>query len=92
MLIGTINPEVLLEGLVHPFGLAVAFRVVPGSEVESDVEGLSEGSEEVQDELRTSVGSDVGGNSVFREYVVEEELCKLRRRYHVVGRDEYALF
>ena len=47
LLIGTINMEVLLEGLVHPFGLAVAFRVVPGSEVKCNVEGLTEGSEEV---------------------------------------------
>ena len=92
LLIGTINPEVLLEGMVHSFSLAVTFWVVPGSEVESDVEGLTEGLEEVWDKLWTSVGSDVEGNSVFREYVEEEELCELGRCYCVVGQDEYALF
>ena len=29
---------------------------------------------------------------MFREYVEEEELCELRRCYHVVGWDEYTLF
>ena len=29
---------------------------------------------------------------MFREYVEEEELCELRRRYRVMGWDEYALF
>ena len=48
--------------------------------MKSDVEGLSEGSEEVRDELRTSVGSDMGGSSMFREYMQEEELCELGRR------------
>ena len=61
MLIGTINLEVLLEGLAQLFSLAIAFWVVPGGEMKSDVKGLSKGLEEVQDTLQTSVGSDVRG-------------------------------
>ena len=51
LLIVTVNPEVLLEGLVHLLSLAVTFWVMPRDKVQSDVEGLTEGAEEMKDKL-----------------------------------------
>ena len=36
-----INTQVLLQGLVHAFGLSVTFRVVTQGEVETDVQGFA---------------------------------------------------
>ena len=44
------------------------------------------------DELRTSIGGDVGGNSVLRKDMEEEEFSQLWRSDHVVCRDEDTLF
>ena len=60
--------------------------------MESDVKDLTEGVEEMRDELRTSVGDDVGGNFMLREYMEGEKLCELWGCNHVVSRDEDALF
>ena len=46
----------------------------------------------MRDELRTSVGGNMGGNSVLREYMEEEKLCELQECNCVVSRDENALF
>ena len=46
----------------------------------------------MRDELRASVGGNVGGNSVLREYMKEEKLCKLRESNRVMSRYEDALF
>ena len=82
----------MLESLIHPLGLAIAFRMIAGGEMKSDIEGLTEGVEKVRDELRASIGGDVRGNSVLREDVEKEELCELWRCNRVVGWNEYALF
>jgi hypothetical protein len=81
-----------LEGLVHLLGLPIAFWMMSGGEVESDVEGFAKGAEEMRDELQTSVRGNVQWNSMLGEYVEEEELCELQRRYCVICGDEYALF
>ena len=44
------------------------------------------------DKLRTSIRGDVGGNSVLRKDVEEEEFGQLRGSDRVVCRDENALF
>ena len=44
------------------------------------------------DELRTSIGGDVGGNSVLRKDMEEEEFGQLQRSDCVIHRDEDALF
>jgi hypothetical protein len=69
LLIITVDPEVLLKGLVGTFGLSVAFRVVSGGEMKGHVQCFSEGTEEVGDELHAPVGRDMGWNSMLREYV-----------------------
>ena len=35
------DPKVLLKGLIEPFGLSVAFRVITGCEVNLYVQGLT---------------------------------------------------
>ena len=72
LLVITVNPKVLLQGLVGPFCLSVAFRVVTRCEVELHVECGPERAEEMGDEFGASVGSDMGRNSVLREDVQEE--------------------
>ena len=42
--------------------------------------------------LGTSVGGDVGGNSMLRKDMEEEEFSQLQRSDHVVCRNEDALF
>ena len=44
------------------------------------------------DKLGTSIGDDVGGNSVFRKDMEEEEFGQLWGSDHVICRDENALF
>ena len=44
------------------------------------------------DELRTSMGGDVGGNSMLRKDMEEEEFGQLQRSDRVVCRDKNALF
>ena len=66
--------------------------MMSGGKEQSDVEGLTKGAEEMRDELRTSVGGNMGGNSVLREYMKEEKLCELWGCNRVVSRDENALF
>ena len=44
------------------------------------------------DKLGTSIGGDVGGNSVLRKDVEEEEFGQLQRSDRVVCRDKNALF
>ena len=43
------------------------------------------------DEFRTSVGGDMGRDSVFGEHVCNEELGKLGGSDGVVGQNEYSL-
>ena len=72
LLVIAVNPKVLLQGLVGPFCLTVAFGVVTQCEVELHVEHGPKRAEEMGDELGASVGSDMGRNSVLREDVQEE--------------------
>ena len=65
--------------------------MIAQSEVELHVEGFSEGSEEVQDKFRFLVGGDMHWYTMLRKDVEQEELCKLRGRDGVVGRDENGL-
>ena len=65
--------------------------MISGGEVESHSECFSKGVEEVRDEFRTSVGGDVGWDSMLGEHVRNEELCKLRGSDGVIGRNEYSL-
>ena len=44
------------------------------------------------DELRTSIRGDVGGNSVLRKDMEEEEFSQLQRSDCVIHRDENVLF
>ena len=52
---------------------------------------FSERAEEVGDKFQTSVGGDMGWNSVLGEHVCNEELGKLRGSDGVVSRNEYSL-
>ena len=46
----------------------------------------------MRDKLGTSIGGDVGGNSVLRKDMEEEEFGQLQRSDHIVWRDEDTLF
>ena len=46
----------------------------------------------MRDKLETSIRGDVGGNSMFRKDMEEEEFGQLQRSDHVVCRNEDALF
>ena len=59
--------------------------------MESHSECFSKGAEEVRDEFRTSVGGDMGWDSVLGEHMRNEELGKLRGCDGVIGQNEYSL-
>ena len=61
LLIVTVDLEVLLKGLIHLLGLAIAFRMIAGGEMKLDIEGLTEEAGKVRDKLRASIGGDVRG-------------------------------
>ena len=44
------------------------------------------------EKLGTSIRGDMGGNSVLRKDMEEEEFSQLRRSDHVICRDEDGLF
>ena len=66
--------------------------MITGGEVEANIQGFTQRPKKVGDELRTSIGGDVGGNSMLRKDVEEEEFGQLQRSDHVVCRDKNALF
>ena len=72
MLVVTVNPEILFQGLVHSLGLPISFQVIPGGKMKSDVEGLSKGAEEMGDELQAVIRGYVTGDTVLGEYMQEE--------------------
>ena len=52
---------------------------------------FSERAEEVGDEFRTSVGGDMGWDSVLGEHMCNKELGELRGSDGVMSRNEYSL-
>src|ERR1700682_6087356 len=56
LLVVAIATQVLLQGLIDPFRLAITLRVVARSEVELHVQRFSKTAEEVGHELRSSIG------------------------------------
>ena len=77
MLVVAVATEVLLEGLIDVFGLAVAFWMVTGSEVELHVKGFPETTEEMRDEFGASIGSDVEQDSVLEKDIHYEKVSEL---------------
>ena len=59
--------------------------------MEGHSECFSERAEEVGDKFRTSVGGDMGWDSVLGEHVHNEELGELRGSDGVVSWNEYSL-
>lgn len=92
LLIVAINADILFECLVDSLGLAVAFWMVAGGEVEVDVEEGAKGAEEVGDKLRTTVRGDMVRDSMFGEYMGDKESCEFLRGTFIVGWDEDCLF
>ena len=62
--------EVLFEGLVSSFGLAIGLRVVSGGEVELHVEERAERPEELRRKFGTTVAGYMERDTVFGEYMV----------------------
>ena len=91
LLVVAVGAEILFQSLVRAFGLTIAFGVISGGEVESDVEGFGKGMEEVGDELRSAIGGDMGRSSVLGEHMEYEEFSKLRRVDGVMSGDEDGL-
>jgi hypothetical protein len=77
LVIRTIHVNVLLEGLIHAFCLSVGLRMMAGHKMHGHVEKFAQCTEKSGNEFRASVGSDVGRNTVFGEYVDKEELGEL---------------
>ena len=73
MLVVTVNPEVLLKCLISMLGLAVAFRMIAGGEVQLHVECLTKCLEEGGHTLRAPIRCDMGGNSVLGEDMDDKE-------------------
>ena len=65
--------------------------MITGSEMQLHVQGDSEGPEEMQDKLRFTIGSDMTWDSMLREDVKNEELCKLLRCDCVMSQNEESL-
>ena len=59
--------------------------------MEGHSECFSERAEEVGDEFQTSVGGDMGWDSMLGEHMHNEELGELRGSDDVVSRNEYSL-
>ena len=59
--------------------------------MEGHSECFSERAEEVGHEFQTSVGGDMGWDSMLGEHVRNEELGELRGGNGVVSRNEYSL-
>src|SRR6266545_67560 len=51
LLVVTVSTEILLEGLIDPFGLTIPFRMIFRSEVELHTKCCTEAAEEMRDEL-----------------------------------------
>jgi len=92
LLVVAVATEVLLEGMIDAFGLAVAFWMVTGSEVELHVEGFSKTTEEMGDEFGASVGSDVEWDSVLGKDIHYKKVCELDCHEGIVGWYEDILF
>ena len=60
--------------------------------MEANVQGFTQRPEKVGDELGTSIRGDVGGNSVLRKDMEEEEFSQLQKSDCVVCREKNALF
>ena len=84
--------NVLFQGLVRPFGLTIAFRVVARCEVQAHVQCLTERPEEVRDEFGASVGRDVVWNAMLGEHVKGKQFRQLGRSDRIVSRNEHSLF
>ena len=56
------------------------------------VQGFTQGPEEVGDELQTSIGGDVGWNSVLRVHMEDKELGKLSGGDSIISWNEDWLF
>ena len=92
LLVGAEGVEDLFKGLVDTFCLPIGFQVVSGSEVEIHIQCFSKRAEEDGDKLGTAVGGDVCWNTMFGEYIPDEELCKGCGIYGVRSGDKYGLF
>ena len=72
LLVVAISTKILFESLVNTFSLTIAFRVVPGGEVELHVKEFSERPEEPGDELRATIRRNMRRNTVFGEDMKNE--------------------
>jgi hypothetical protein len=77
MLVVTIDVEVLFQGLVSMFRLAIAFGVVAGNEVEVHVNCFAQCAEKGGYKFRPAVGSDMQRNTMLGEDVGHKELGEL---------------
>jgi hypothetical protein len=59
--------------------------------MQSHIKGFPERSEEMGDELGTTIGCNVGRDSVFGKDMEYEQFCELRGSDRIVCRNEYGL-
>ena len=65
LLVGNVVSEILFEGLINPFGLPIAFRVITGSEVELNRKRLTESAKKCRNKFQSLVRGNMAWNSVF---------------------------
>ena len=85
LLVAAIMMEIFLQHLVSVFQLTISLGIITGGEVDLDTKQGGERSEELQGELRTVIASDMEGNAVFGENMVQEQSGNLRGIHLVVS-------
>ena len=77
MLIVAVNLKVLFKSLISMLGLAIAFRVIAGGEVELHVKCFNKCLEEGGHKLRVLIGCDVWETLCFEKTWVTKSLANL---------------
>ena len=65
LFLGTEEPQILLNLLVHDLHLTICLRVMHSGELGGDAESFAEVSHDLQGELRTTIGDDGVGQAVI---------------------------
>ena len=71
-------PEVLLEDLIHSFGLTICLRMSRRRKFPLDLQARQESFPEFRHELRPAIGYDVVGQPVQFEHVRHHQIRRIR--------------
>ena len=74
MLVGTIDPDVLLKSLIDTLGLPIGFRMISRGIVKFHGERFTESPEERRNKFGTTIGSNMIRNTMLREDMNNKKL------------------